>query len=129
VVGLDHVQVAGPPGCEPAARAFYGKLLGLEEIPKPDGVRASGGVWFGIGRTGQELHIGIQEPFAAAIKAHPGLLVSAAGYEALLERVGDAGFRVTRDHRIAGVTRCFVSDPWGNRLELRASRSPRSPGA
>ena len=32
---LDHVQLAAPPGCEAEARAFYGGLLGLEEIEKP----------------------------------------------------------------------------------------------
>jgi catechol 2,3-dioxygenase-like lactoylglutathione lyase family enzyme len=120
VIGLDHVQVAAPPGSEAAARAFYGELLGLREIEKPAGVRASGGVWFAIGSSGQELHIGIQEPFAAAVKAHPGLLVEKLAYGALIERLREAGVRVTRDDRIAGVERSFVGDPWGNRLELRA---------
>ena len=121
VVGLDHVQLAAPPGCEPAARRFYGELLGLREIPKPEGVRASGGAWFALGDSGQELHIGIQEPFAPAIKAHPGLLVS--DYEALLERLQAAGVQIGPDDRIAGLVRCFVADPWGNRLELRPSRA------
>jgi catechol 2,3-dioxygenase-like lactoylglutathione lyase family enzyme len=120
VIGLDHVQVAAPPGSGPAARAFYGGLLGLREIEKPAGVRASGGVWFAIGSSGQELHIGIQDDFAPALKAHPGLLVGADGYAKLIEQLVDAGYRVTRDDRIAGVERSFVGDPWGNRLELRA---------
>ena len=121
VLGLDHVQLAAPPGCEPAARAFYGELLGLREIPKPEGVRASGGVWFALGDSGQEFHIGIQDPFAASVKGHPGLLVDRRGYAALLTRIAEAGFRVTPDQLIAGVERCYVSDPWGNRLELRAA--------
>jgi hypothetical protein len=29
---LDHVQIAAPPGCEPAARHFFGGLLGLSEL-------------------------------------------------------------------------------------------------
>ena len=73
---LDHVQLAGPRGCEDEARRFYGDLLGLEEIPKPEPMLASGGVWFRVGS--QELHIGIEEPFAPARKAHPGLRVEAA---------------------------------------------------
>jgi catechol 2,3-dioxygenase-like lactoylglutathione lyase family enzyme len=32
VATLDHVQVAAPPGCEAAARAFYGELLGAPGI-------------------------------------------------------------------------------------------------
>jgi catechol 2,3-dioxygenase-like lactoylglutathione lyase family enzyme len=39
-VRLDHVQLAAPPGCEEAARAFYGALLGLPEIPKPAPMRS-----------------------------------------------------------------------------------------
>ena len=121
VLGIDHVQLAAPPGCEDDARRFYSELLGLREIEKPAGVRASGGVWFALEARGQELHIGIQEPFAAAIKAHPGLLVN--DYTTMVERLQNAGVRVLRDDRIAGVERCFVSDPWGNRLELRSVAS------
>jgi catechol 2,3-dioxygenase-like lactoylglutathione lyase family enzyme len=121
IVGLDHVQLAGPPGCEPAARRFYGELLGLHEIEKPAGVRASGGVWFAVGNSGQELHIGIQEPFAPATKAHPGLLVALGELLPLAERLTAGGVVVAWDDRIAGVERCFVSDPSGNRLELRAA--------
>ena len=46
ITGLDHVQVAAPPGCEEAARAFYGELLGLPEVAKPESLRAAGGAWF-----------------------------------------------------------------------------------
>jgi len=61
--------VAGPPGCEPAARAFYGGLAGLREIPKPPDLAARGGVWFALGR--QALHIGVEQDFRPALKAHP----------------------------------------------------------
>ncbi|MDQ6748668.1 MAG: hypothetical protein M3010_11270, partial [Candidatus Dormibacteraeota bacterium] len=58
---LDHVQLAAPPGCEAAARRFYGELLGLAELTKPEPLRARGGVWFALGVG--ELHIGVQDPF------------------------------------------------------------------
>lgn len=45
---LDHVQVAAPPGCEAKARWFYGTLIGLAEVDKPELLRARGGVWFGL---------------------------------------------------------------------------------
>jgi catechol 2,3-dioxygenase-like lactoylglutathione lyase family enzyme len=67
VATLDHVQVAAPPGCEAEARAFYGELLGLEEVEKPDSLRGRGGVWF------QQLHVGVEEDFRPARKAHPAL--------------------------------------------------------
>ena len=73
IIGIDHVQVAAPPGCEDEARAFYGGLLGLEELPKPEALAARGGCWFRAGA--QELHVGVEEPFAPARKAHPGLVV------------------------------------------------------
>ena len=69
VVGVDHVQLAAPAGCEAAARRFYGELLGLEEIDKPEGVAASGGAWFVVGD--RQLHVGIAEPFVPASGA-PG---------------------------------------------------------
>lgn len=68
---MDHVQVAAPRGCEDEARRFYGVLLGLEEIDKPEELRARGGVWFRCGE--QQLHIGVEDGFAPAKKAHPAL--------------------------------------------------------
>jgi catechol 2,3-dioxygenase-like lactoylglutathione lyase family enzyme len=115
--GLDHVQVAAPPGCEREARRFYGELLGLSELEKPAGVRASGGVWFAAGA--QELHVGVAEDFTPARKAHPGLRVgSDSELEALAGALTGAGAAVEWDDRIAGRRRFFTSDPWGNRVEL-----------
>lgn len=119
ITGLDHVQVTGPPGCESAARRFYGDLLGLTEIRKPDGVRASGGVWFRCG--GQELHVGIEEPFVPARKAHPAFVVDGSkSLDSLVAVLAGAGVEAGWDERITDVRRCFVHDPWGNRVELRA---------
>ena len=52
VLGLDHVQLAAPPGCEEAARRFFGGLLGLAEVEKPEPLRSRGGVWFALGAAG-----------------------------------------------------------------------------
>ena len=116
ITGIDHVQIAAPPGCEVAARAFYGDLLGMEELPKPEPLRGRGGVWFRAGA--QELHVGVEEPFAPARKAHPGLV--ADDLEVLGARLRAAGFEPRLDDAIAGVRRFFVHDPFGNRLEIRA---------
>ena len=115
VLGIDHVQVAAPPGCEEEARAFYGGLLGLEELPKPEPLRGRGGVWFRAGA--QELHVGVEEPFAPARKAHPGLVVD--DLDALESALAEAGVRLERDTSIEGTARGHVADPFGNRLELR----------
>jgi catechol 2,3-dioxygenase-like lactoylglutathione lyase family enzyme len=112
---LDHVQVAAPPGCEAEARGFYGRLLGLRELPKPPALAARGGVWF------EQLHVGVQEDFAPARKAHPALLVGdAVQLSALAERLTLAGVPVHWGTDIPGVARFHTQDPWGNRLELLA---------
>jgi catechol 2,3-dioxygenase-like lactoylglutathione lyase family enzyme len=120
ITGLDHVQLAAPPGAqaEAQARAFYGTLLGLPEVPKPPGVAGTGGAWFACGAQG--LHVGVQDPFGpAAAKAHPGLAVrDPAALDALAERLADAGAPVRWDDRLEGVRRFYTEDPWGNRLEL-----------
>lgn len=123
IVGLDHVQVAAPPGCEDAARTFYAGLLGLEEIPKPPLLRSRGGCWFRAG--GQELHVGVVEPFAPATKAHPGLVLgSADALSELAERLAKAGIAVewADPAELSDRARFHVHDPWGNRLELLAPR-------
>jgi catechol 2,3-dioxygenase-like lactoylglutathione lyase family enzyme len=117
VLGFDHVQIAIPRGAEEEARAFYGGLLGLEELPKPEPLRARGGVWFRAGE--HELHLGVEEPFAPARKAHPGLV--ADDLARFRERFAAAGVEYEDDTKIEGVDRLFVHDPFGNRLELRGA--------
>ena len=121
IVGLDHVQVAGPPGCEDDARRFYGELLGLEEVPKPEVLRARGGVWFRAGD--HALHVGVADDFHAATKAHPALRVDTVEeLENLAARLRDHGLEVewADPAEIPGTTRFHVHDPWGNRVELVA---------
>lgn len=119
--GLDHVQLAAPPGCETVARHFYGQLLGLQEIEKPPALRARGGVWFSLGE--QQLHIGVTEEFAPALKAHPALRVDPDGLEVLADRLSQAGATVSWDDALPGERRFYTEDPWGNRLELLAAGS------
>lgn len=114
ISGLDHVQLAAPAGCESAARAFYGDLLGLAEIPKPPALAGRGGVWFQVGAQG--MHIGVESSFTPARKAHPALLVR--NLDALAKRLAAAGVEVTWDDDLPGYRRFYAYDPWGNRLEL-----------
>ena len=121
IIGIDHVQVAAPAGCEAAARRFYGGLLGLEEIPKPAALAARGGVWYRVGAN--ELHVGVALDFVPATKAHPAFRVaSVTELERLAARLEDHGIDVRRaaTTEIPGATRFFVDDPWGNRVELLA---------
>ena len=120
VPALDHVQVAAPPGCEPEARRFYGELLGLPEMDKPEPLRGAGGAWFALDGAGSALHIGVDAEFAPARKAHPALRVTAPVLEELAVRLRDGGAPVTWDDRLPGFRRFYTADPWGNRLELLA---------
>ena len=115
ITGIDHVQLAAPAGCEAEARAFYGALLGLEELPKPEPLAARGGCWFRAGA--HELHVGVEEPFTPARKAHPGLVVT--DLDALAARLRGAGIEPRYDKSIPGAKRFYAADPFGNRLEFR----------
>ncbi len=120
IVGIDHVQVAAPPGCEEAARSFYGDLLGMEELPKPAALAGRGGVWFACGS--QQLHVGVQQHFIPAAKAHPALSVLDEGaLRALVERLQAAGHPAEWDEPLNARPRVHVRDPFGNRLELLSS--------
>ena len=114
IVGFDHVQLAAPPGCEEAARRFFGTVLGLEEVEKPEPLRGRGGVWFALDGD-QELHVGVEAGFAPARKAHPAFAVD--DLDALAARLGD----VQWDDSLPGVRRFYADDPFGNRLEFVAS--------
>jgi catechol 2,3-dioxygenase-like lactoylglutathione lyase family enzyme len=113
---IDHVQIAAPAGCEAEARRFFGELLGLEELEKPEPLRSRGGLWFRVGT--QQLHVGVDQDFAPARKAHPAFAVSR--YDELVARLRSAGAQVADDASIPGVRRCYVTDPWENRIELVA---------
>lgn len=115
ILGIDHVQVAAPPGCEPKARRFYGELLGLEEVPKPRTLPDEAGCWFRAGA--QELHVGVERSFTPARKAHPSFVVD--DLAALTARLRSSGTDVRPDARLPGIERFHIIDPFGNRLELR----------
>ncbi|HEY3906605.1 MAG TPA: VOC family protein [Streptosporangiaceae bacterium] len=116
--GLHHVQLAIPAGGEDAARQFWGQTLGLTELTKPAGLAGRGGCWFGGGTL--ELHLGVEENFAPARKAHPGILVS--GLAGLAARLEAAGASVTWDTELSGHDRFYSDDPFGNRLEFLAPK-------
>ncbi|MCL6452390.1 MAG: VOC family protein [Alicyclobacillus sp.] len=112
--GIDHVQLAGPAGCEDEARRFFGEILGMEELEKPEDLRKRGGVWFRCGS--HQLHIGIDPNFTPAKKAHPAIHVE--NITALKERLLRYGIPVTEDELLPGADRFYVDDPFGNRMEF-----------
>ena len=113
-IEIDHVQLAAPPGCEERARGFFGRLLGLEEIEKPEPLRERGGCWFKIGS--RQLHIGVEKDFRPATKAHPAFAVE--DIDEIFATLSGAGVRCAWDEALGGVRRFCADDPWGNRLEF-----------
>jgi len=111
---LHHVQVSCPIGGEDAARAFYGELLGLTEVMKPPALAARGGVWFRD--PGVELHVGVENPFTPARKAHPALLVD--DLDAVADRLSAAGHELVWNDDFPAYRRLHTSDAAGNRIEL-----------
>lgn len=113
-LGVDHVQLAAPPGSEDPARDFYIGKLGMKEIPKPSHLAVRGGVWFCCGD--QQIHIGIEANFRPALKAHPALHIRDCN--ALRQQLTQAGVEVVDDEPLPGALRFYVFDPFGNRLEI-----------
>lgn len=114
VLDIDHVQIAGPKGCEAQARAFYGEMLGLVEVEKPRTLQGRGGCWFRVGA--RQLHIGVEEPFHPSKKAHPAFAVR--DIAALFEALQRSHIECSWDASLEGRRRFFAADPWGNRLEF-----------
>jgi len=121
ITDIDHVQIAAPRGCEEAARDFFGRLLGMEEIEKPEQLRARGGCWFRAGS--RQLHVGVEENFRPATKAHPAFAVS--DIDAAFAALQKGGVRCNWDEAIGGIRRFYASDPWGNRLEFTEPTSKK----
>jgi catechol 2,3-dioxygenase-like lactoylglutathione lyase family enzyme len=111
---IDHVQLAMPVGEEERARAFYGTLLGMTEMPKPPELAKRGGCWFACGPV--QVHLGVESDFRPARKAHPAF--RCFDYRGITTRLRAAGLEVKEDESIPGAQRCHISDPFGNRIEL-----------
>lgn len=127
---LHHVQVACPPGGEEAARRFYADALGMTEVDKPADLAGRGGCWFRAydrsGAVAAELHVGVEDPFVPARKAHPAFVVdgpsagSGQGLGAVADRLRELGFEVDESQRTTfpGHLRLHTFDPHGNRVEV-----------
>ncbi len=116
IVRLDHVQLAMPAGREEEAEAFYAGLLGFVRLPKPEPQSARGGCWFGAGPVA--LHLGVEEDFRPARKAHPALVVR--DLPALVAALRSAGVTVRPNPDASPGAGAYADDPFGNRIELIA---------
>jgi catechol 2,3-dioxygenase-like lactoylglutathione lyase family enzyme len=122
MIALHHVQVACPPTGEGDARRFYGATLGLTEVEKPAALRGRGGAWFraydALGAVSAEVHVGVEDPFIPARKAHPALVVD--DLDAVAHALAASGFEVDRtdEWSFEGHRRLHTRDAAGNRVEI-----------
>lgn len=116
---LDHIQLAMPPGREAEARAFYQGMLGISEVTKPSHLAARGGCWFEQGEL--KVHLGVEADFVPARKAHPAFIVE--DLRGLAVALQQGGYPVVKDQPLEGYDRLYVTDPFGNRIELLQPRA------
>ncbi|MBA3767780.1 MAG: VOC family protein [Acidobacteria bacterium] len=115
---LDHVQLCIPLGEEAKAREFYGGILGLEEIEKPNALKKDGGMWYRIADI--QLHISIEEPHTTS-KRHPAFEVE--DLDGIRSYLPAHGVRIREEVGVPGVERLSFFDPFGNRIELIERRT------
>ncbi|RFU65602.1 VOC family protein [Peribacillus glennii] len=114
ILGIDHVQLAAPKNSEGEARRFYGEVLGFKELTKPENLQKNGGCWFSGGT--MELHIGIEEPFTPAKKAHPAIRVG--NLQEFRRHLENNGVKTRDEQPLPDALRFYIEDPFGNRIEI-----------
>jgi catechol 2,3-dioxygenase-like lactoylglutathione lyase family enzyme len=120
ILNIEHVQITIPIASESRARAFYSGILGFTEIEKPPEMAERRSIWFVAGRA--NLHLGIEQDFIAAKRAHPAFVVE--DLDTILAACDRAGITIKPDTSFDGFRRVHVFDPFGNRLELMERTKP-----
>ncbi|MEE9313027.1 MAG: glyoxalase [Rhizobiaceae bacterium] len=115
---LHHVQLAIPPNSESQCREFYCVILGWEERPKPLALAKRGGLWLTNGEV--DLHLGVEQDFRPALKAHPAFLTT--NLTAIAAILAKHNHIVTWDDELEAFDRFYVSDAVGNRLEFMQTK-------
>ena len=113
ITKIDHVQLAIPSGGESVARRFFGEVLGLEEIEKPEALKPKGGLWFKIANI--QLHLGIEDAQTRS-RRHPAFEV--VDLENIRAYLGEQGVEIKDEIAIPGMSRFSFFDPFGNRIEF-----------
>lgn len=114
ILEIDHIQLAMPEDGVDRAREFYGEVLGLEEVPRPETISRNVGLWFAAGTV--RVHLGVERDFQPSKKAHPAFVVE--GATELFANCRARGFGVTEAADLEGFRRAHVYDPFGNRIEI-----------
>src|ERR1700742_3538043 len=112
---IDHVQIAAPKALETEVLRFYREVLGLTEIPKPEELRARGGAWFQTGNL--QMHIGI-DPEGGGPKSNSHVCFLVGYLAGAKAPVMAKGVAIEEENLAEGLSRFFIRDPAGNRIEI-----------
>jgi catechol 2,3-dioxygenase-like lactoylglutathione lyase family enzyme len=113
-ISLHHAQVFYPPGEEAKARDFYGKRLGLREIERPSTLSERDGLWYEA--PPGHVHLSADDDLGLHPRRHFALRVD--DLDAMRNRLREGGARFEEATSIPGWRRCYVFDPFGNKIEL-----------
>ncbi|TKH05642.1 glyoxalase [Peribacillus simplex] len=111
---IDHYQLASPKNTEDQSRKFFTEILMFKEVNKPRSLRSNGGLWFESGSI--KIHIGTEDNFIPARKAHPALEVE--NLNDFKQHLITKHISFTVDERLPGANRIYLADPFGNRIEI-----------
>ena len=115
VLALHHAQVFYPAGEEARARRFYAEQLGLQEVERPASLRGRPGLWFEV-PGGAHVHLAVEPDLALHPRRHFALRVDDTAR--MRRELEAAGVRSEDADEITGWIRCYVFDPFGNKIEL-----------
>ena len=111
---IQHISIPRPPGSEAVTRAFYGELLGLEEVPVPQSIQHLDLIWFRL--DSMELHLFAEEPINDPSGRHYCFVVE--DVKAAWAKLVEAGYAPWDAIAIPGRPRFFCRDPFNNTLEF-----------
>jgi catechol 2,3-dioxygenase-like lactoylglutathione lyase family enzyme len=116
IIGVSHVNVTVPAALEAAAKHFYEDVVGLAQIPKPEGTRQNMGAWYELGSL--QLHLSIEDDVKNEVSDRH-VCYQVADIAAASLQFRNARVEIIADGRpVRGQSRFFVRDPGGNLLEI-----------
>ncbi|HSE31316.1 MAG TPA: VOC family protein [Pyrinomonadaceae bacterium] len=119
---IHHVNVTVPKAVEENSKHFYGVVMGLQEVPKPEESRARGGAWYQLGA--MQLHLSIEDGPGENCISKRHVCYTVDDLAVAEQKFRDAGVEILPDDiPTPGWSRFYVRDPGGNRLEIAQSTS------
>jgi catechol-2,3-dioxygenase len=116
VEAIDHIQITSPPEMAAEMAHFYGVVLCLREVPKPEGLKANGGAWYELGLI--QLHIGLEQN-ACNDASRRHLCFQVRDMEQFRKHLEAQEIPIIADKQpLPNCDRFYLRDPGGNRIEI-----------